>query len=402
MSDQHQDRLRPLRLKRREGRRLRAGHLWVFSNEIDTDSTPLRLFEPGDAVAIRAADGRFIASGYVNPHSLIAARILSRDQKIVPGKSLLIHRLKIALSLRERIFDHPCYRLAFGEGDLLPGLVVDRHGDVLVAQLTTAGMERMKDDVLEALRKVLRPAGVLWKNDSPVRELEGLERYVEPAWGEVPETVEIREGRARFEVPLAGGQKTGFYYDQRLNRERLRPYVRDADVLDVFSYVGAFGVHCMKHGAASVTCVDSSATALEYAKKNARTNRVRIDTLKGDAVDVLAGLRRERCKFDVVILDPPAYIKRKKDIDAGREAYRRIIQAGMQLIGREGYVLVCSCSAHMAEDELLRLVQHSARHLDRHAQLIEAGGQGPDHPVHPAIPETRYLKALLCRITRQR
>jgi len=153
MTEKITERLRHLRLKRREGRRIRAGHLWVFSNEIDTDATPLRLFEPGEAVSIRGADGRFLAYGYVNPHSLICARVLSRDQKHPPDRSMLVHRLKIALSLREKLFDHPCYRLVFGDGDLLPGLVVDRHGEVLVAQLTTAGMERMKDDVLAALRK---------------------------------------------------------------------------------------------------------------------------------------------------------------------------------------------------------------------------------------------------------
>ncbi|MDH3589404.1 MAG: class I SAM-dependent rRNA methyltransferase, partial [Gammaproteobacteria bacterium] len=374
----------------------------VFSNEIDTSSTPLRLFEPGDPVSIRSSDGRYVASGYVNPHSLIAARVLSRDQKHVPDRSLLVHRLKIALSLRERLFEHPYYRLVFGEGDLLPGLVVDRHNDVLVAQLTTAGMERMKDDVLAALRKVLRPKAVLWKNDSGVRQLEGLEHYVEPAYGDVPETVEIREGRARFEIPLAGGQKTGWYYDQRLNRERLKAYVQDADVLDVYSYVGAFGIQCKKFHAASVTCVDSSAIALEFAKKNARKNRVRVEMLKGDANEVLADLRREKCKFDVVILDPPAFVKKKRDLDAGREAYRRIIQGGMQLLGREGFMLICSCSAHLPESDLLQLVQHAARHLGHHAQLLETGGQAPDHPVHPAIPETRYLKSLLCRVTRQR
>lgn len=401
MIEKSPERLRPLRLRRREGRRLRAGHLWVFSNEIDTESTPLRLFEPGDTVSIRASDGRYLASGYVNPNSLICARVLSRDPDHPPDRSLLVHRLKIALSLRERIFRYPFYRLVFGEGDLLPGLVVDRHNDVLVAQLTTAGMERMKDDVLAALRKVIKPEAVLWKNNTGVRKLEGLDDYVEPAYGEVPDTVEIREGNARFEIPLIAGQKTGWYYDQRFNRERLKPYVKDARVLDVFSYIGAFGIQCMKHGAASATCVDSSALALEFAATNARKNRVQIDTIKGGANDVLRDLRQEKTSFDVVILDPPAYVRKKRDLKAGREAYRRTIQNGMQLLGREGYVMVCSCSSHMAESDLLQLIQHAARHTGRHAQLLEAGGQAPDHPVHPAIPETRYLKSLLCRITRQ-
>lgn len=394
-------RLRHLRLKRREERRIRAGHLWVFSNEIDTESTPLRLFEPGDPVSIRSSDGRFLANGYVNPNSLICARVLSRDQSHPPDRSLLVHRLKIALSLREKLYPHHCYRLVFGEGDLLPGLVVDRHDDILVVQVTTAGMERMKDDILAALLKVIKPAAVLWKNDSGVRKLEGLDEYVEAAYGDVPDTVEIREGNARFDAPVIGGQKTGWYYDQRLNRARLKPYVKDARVLDVFSYVGAFGIQCMKHGAAAATCVDSSAKALEFVEANASKNRVRVDTIKGDANEVLRDLHQQKTEFDAVVLDPPAFVRKKRDLKAGREAYRRTIQNGMQLLGRDGYLMVCSCSSHMPESELLLLVQHAARHTARHVQLLEAGGQGPDHPVHPAIPETRYLNSLLCRVTRQ-
>lgn len=401
MEAQVTERLKPLRLKRREERRLKAGHLWVFSNEIDTASTPLRLFEPGDLVSIRASNGRYVASGYINPHSLIAARVLSRSQKHPPDHSLLVHRLKIALGLRERLFDEPYYRLAFAEGDLLPGLVVDRHGDVLVAQLTTAGMERMKEAVLAALVKVLKPAGVLWHNDTAVRELEKLDRYVETAYGEVPDTVEIVENGARFVAPLARGQKTGWFYDQRNNRARLAPYVAGARVLDVYSYVGGFGIQCALNGAQQVTCVDASSRALGYLQDNARRNDVEVQTIGGDAPDVLRQLRADKAQFDVIVLDPPAFIRRKKDLEAGRDAYRRIIQSAMQLFGREGYLLACSCSSYIGADELLGLVQSSARHAGRFAQLLDSGGQGPDHPVHPAIPETRYLKALMCRVTRQ-
>lgn len=401
MSEQVAERLRPLRLKRREDRRLRAGHLWVFSNEIDIASTPLRLFEPGDLVSIRAADGKYLASGYVNPNSLISARVMSRDPDHHPDRSLLVHRLKIALALREKIFQYPFYRLVFGEADLLPGLVIDRHNDVLVVQLTTAGMERMKDDVLAALQKVIKPTAVLWKNNTGIRKLEGLEEYVEPAFGDVPDTVEIREGTARFEVPLTDGQKTGWYYDQRMTRERLKPYVKDAKVLDVYSYVGAFGIQSMKYGAKAATCVDSSAKALEFAARNATKNRVSVDTIKGDANDVMRNLRAERTEFDVVVLDPPAFVRKKKDLNAGREAYRKTIQNGMQLLGRDGFLMACSCSSHMPESELIQLIQHAARHTGRHAQLLDVGGQAPDHPVHPAIPETRYLKSLLCRVSRQ-
>ncbi len=402
MTDTVTERLRPLRLKRREGKRIRAGHLWVFSNEIDTDSTPLRLFEPGDLVSIRGADGRFIANGYVNPHSLIAARVLNRDQKRPPDRKLLFARVRQALALREKLYPEPFYRVVFGEADLLPGLVVDRYNDVLVVQLTTAGMERLKDDVLAVLHELLNPVAVLWKNDTGVRKLEGLENYVEPAWGEVPDIVEVREGRARFDVPLAGGQKTGWFYDQRANRELLRPYVNGARVLDVYSYVGGFGIQCRKHGAEAVTCVDSSERALEFVRSNAKKNRFKVETIRGNAHEVLRDLHREKTRFDTVILDPPAFVKKKRDLDAGRTAYAGIIRAGMQLLERDGFLLACSCSSHMPEAELIRLVQRAAKQTGRHAQLLAVGGQAPDHPVHPAIPETRYLKSLLCRVSGQR
>src|SRR5687767_8393298 len=210
--------LPPLLLKPREERRLQAGHLWVFSNEIDVAATPLAGFAPGAHVQVLSSSRRFLGYAYVNPRTLICARLLGRDPGHPPGKSLLVHRLKVALALRKRISRAPFYRLAYGEGDLLPGLVVDRYGDVLVAQAGTAGMEAMKADVQDALVKVVAPKALIWKNDSPVRELEGLPRYVEPAFGVVPDAVEVPEGGVSFHVPLAGGQKTGWYYDQTANR----------------------------------------------------------------------------------------------------------------------------------------------------------------------------------------
>lgn len=401
MEESYPQRLRPLRLKRREERRIRAGHLWVFSNEIDTRSTPLRLFEPGDLVSIRAANGGFVAHGYVNPHSLIAARVLNRDHQQVPDRSLIVHRLKVAAGLRNKMYDAPFYRAVYGEADLLPGLVVDRHGDVLVAQVTTAGMERLKEDILAALVKVFRPDGVLWSNNTTVRELEKLDRYVEVAHGTVAESVTITENNTRFDIPVLDGQKTGWFYDQRLNRSRFFHYARDARVLDVFSYVGGFGIQAKKHGAAEVTCVDSSSRALAYAEKNAKKNRQRISTIRGDATEVMRDLRAEKCRFDCIVLDPPAFVRKKRDLESGREAYRKIISAALPLFGREGYLMACSCSSHLAAEDLLQVVQQCVRHAGMFAQLLEQGGQGPDHPVHPAIPETRYLKSMMFRLTRR-
>lgn len=390
--------LPPLILKKNEDRRLRAGHLWVFSNEVDIARTPLKDFAPGDLVEIQSHNGRFIGYGYVNPNSLIAARILSHDERHPPDDSLLVHRLNIALSLRGRLYPKPYYRLVYGESDHLPGLVVDRYGDVLVAQITTAGMERLKDDIVAALIKVLQPTGILWRNDAGVRELEGLTLYTQTAYGSVPDVVNVEEQGQKFETSLAGGQKTGWFFDQHDNRSRLRRYVKERRVLDVFSYVGAWGIQARAAGAREVLCVDSSKPALAQAIHNAALNNVAIATREADAFDALRELHTAGEKFDVVILDPPAFVKRKKDLAAGREAYRRLNQLGMSVLSRDGLLVSCSCSYHMSANELLAGIQAAARHLNREAQLLETGAQAADHPVHPAIPETAYLKAFFMRV----
>ncbi|HKK06016.1 MAG TPA: class I SAM-dependent rRNA methyltransferase [Gammaproteobacteria bacterium] len=389
-----------LRIKKHQDRRLRAGHLWVYSNEVDVGATPLTGFEPGQPVRIEDHGGKALGCGYVNPHSLICARLVSRDPELVLDKSLLVHRLNIALSLRERVFAEPCYRLVYGESDALPGLVVDRFGDVLVAQITTAGMERLREEVLTALDQVLKPKAVLWRNDSGIRAMEGLEAYVEDAVGTVPERLELVENGARFEVAPREGQKTGWYYDHRMNRARMQPYVRDKRVLDVFSYVGAWGVQAAVAGAAAVTCVDASARALEGAAHNAELNAVadRMDGVQGDAFDALKALRTDGQKYDVVILDPPAFIKRKKDTKEGLLAYRRINQLALQLLSRDGVLVSASCSYHLSRSSLREVLGQAGRHVDRQLQILEQGHLGPDHPVHPAMAETDYLKSFTVRV----
>ena len=391
--------LPPLLLKPQEERRLQAGHLWIFSNEVNVGATPLTAFAPGAHVQVRSSHNRFLGYAYVNPRTLISARLLGRDPDYPPGRSLLVHRLRVALALRERLYAAPFYRLAFGESDLLPGLVVDRYGDVLVAQIGTAGMEAMKQEILDALVKVVAPRAILWKNDSAIRELEGLERYVETAFGEVPDFVEVPEGGVTFRVPLASGQKTGWYFDQAGNRAMLMRLVRNARVLDVFSYAGSFGLQAARAGAAAVTCVDSSAPALEAAAATAGANGLEAELLQGDGFDVLESLHADRRRFDAVVIDPPAFIKRRKDHPKGLAAYRRLNQLALQVLDRDGLLLSCSCSYHLGPGELTDAVQRAARHLGRFAQLIGVGAQAPDHPVHPAIDETRYLRAFLFRVT---
>ena len=389
-----------LRLAKNQDRRLRAGHLWVYSNEVDTRATPLKGFEPGQVVNIENAQGKWQGLAYVNPNSLICARLVTRSRGVALDGSLLVHRIKVAVALRERLYARPYYRLLFGEADGTPGVVVDRYGDYLVVQITALGMEVLKDALVDALVKVLKPAGVLLRNDGAVRELEGLTRYVELAYGDVPGRVLVEEGGCRFEVSPGEGQKTGWFYDQTANRDQFMRYVEGKRVLDVFSYVGAWSIRAAKAGAATVTAVDASAQALEQLEHNASLNQVdeRVVALRGDAFQVLRDLRAEREHFDIVVLDPPAFIKRKKDLKEGTLAYRRLNEAALGLLERDGVLVTASCSFHMQGDQLLRTVQQSARHCDRSLQLLQQGQQSPDHPIHPAIPETAYLKAFYLRV----
>jgi 23S rRNA (cytosine1962-C5)-methyltransferase len=395
-------RARELRLRRGEERRLLSGHLWVFSNEIDSDATPLAAFAPGDLAQIRSQRGQFLGHAYVNPHALICARILGRDPAHPIDHQLIDARLRAALTLRERLYRDPYYRLVFGESDGLPGLVLDRYGDVLVGQIATAGMEALKDTVAEAARALLSPAALYWKNDSAARQLEQLPQLAEAAFGEIPAEVTAIEGGLRFAAPLAQGQKTGWFYDQTHNRARLLRYLRPgARVLDVCSYAGAWGITALKSGAAAATCIDSSEMALDFARRNAQANGTALQTIRADAFEAMKALYEQGERFEVVVLDPPAFIKRKKDIPQGQAAYRKLNQLALALMEGEGLLVSCSCSYHLAAEDLATAIQTAARHTARFVQILESGGQSPDHPVHPAIPETRYLKAFFCRVTRE-
>jgi len=389
-----------LRLKPREERRIAGGHLWIFSNEIDTARTPLTAFEPGALCRVLAGNDRFLGYAYVNPHALICARILGRDPGLAPGKSLLVRRLQVALALRERLYAQPFYRLVYGESDGLPGLVLDRFGDVVVGQIGTVGMEAMKPAILAALDKVIKPTTVIWKNDSGARELEGLPSYVETAMGPSVTEAVVEENGVRYLVPMGQGQKTGWFYDQAYNRQSLLKYVHGARVLDMFCYLGAWGLAAARAGAREVLCVDSSAPALELLQRSVLANGLQdvVRSERADAFDALAALRAAGEKFDVVIVDPPAFIKRRKDLPKGQPAYRKLNQQAMQVLARDGILVSCSCSHHLGQDDLIATLQQAARHVDRFAQLVEVGGHAPDHPIHPAIPETRYLKSLFCRV----
>ncbi|MBF56687.1 class I SAM-dependent rRNA methyltransferase [Halomonas sp. FeN2] len=391
-----------LRLNKNADRRLKAGHLWIYSNEVDIKETPLKNFAAGETALVEASNGKVMAVAYVNPHSLIAARIMSRDPEMRLDRSLFVHRFNQALALRQRLYAQPFYRLVHGEGDLLPGLVIDRFGDVLVVQLNTAGMQALADEIVDALEKVIKPEVIVFRNDTGGRRQEGLEAHVDVIKGTLPDEVVLEENGARFVVPVLNGQKTGWFFDHRVNREWINRNVEGKRVLDVFSYVGGWGVQAAVHGAKEVLCLDSSGPALDQVARNAELNGVqeKVAVSEGDAFEALAALKADGEEFDVVILDPPAFIKKRKDIPNGERAYARLNREAMRLLGRDGLLLSASCSMHLAPERLMDVVRGAVRHQDRHGQVIFQGHQGPDHPVHPAIPETSYLKALGVRVFR--
>ncbi len=386
-------------LKRGEEHRLNNGHLWIYSNEVDTRKTPLKTFQPGEQVLVETHTGKTIGTAYVNPRALICGRLISYEDTRLDA-TLLSQRLQQANSLRTRLFKEPFYRLVYGESDLLPGLVVDRFGPHFSVQINSAGMEAVQGEIIDTLISLFKPESILLRNDSSIRDMEGLTREVTVAFGNAPEEVQLIENGVPMLAPLHNGQKTGWFYDQRPNRAKLKKYVKGKRILDVFSYVGSFAIQAAAFGAKEVWAVDSTRFALEIAEKNAALNGVgNIFTgALGDAFDVLKTLKTEEEQFDVIIVDPPAFIKRKKDHKQGFQAYRRINELAMRLLADNGILLSASCSMHLKRDELMDVVRSGGQRTNRHIQVLEEGSQGPDHPIHPAIPETRYLKAFVCRM----
>ena len=401
--------IQTLKLRPREDKRLRQGHVWIYSNEVDTSATALKSFTPGEEVVVLADSGKPLGRALMSPQALICARLVSRDPEIGLDEALLTARIESALALRERLYpDSGCYRLVYGEGDGLSGLVVDRYGDTLVCQLTTAGMDARRDLIVDVLRKVLAPRLLVLKNDSGSREVEGLEKYVEVigrAPGDVTadvasEHVALVENGVHFLAPLTGGQKTGWFFDHRENRAAIAPFCAGRRVLDAFSYVGGWGLQALAFGGDALTVVDSSAPALDVLETNARNQGVhdRVTVQRGDGFEVLAGLADAGERFGLVIVDPPALIKRRKDLRAGQRAYERLAQSALRLVEDDGLVVFGSCSLHLDREALREVIRGAARHTERQVQVLKVAGAGPDHPVHPAIPESDYLKAAFLRV----
>jgi 23S rRNA (cytosine1962-C5)-methyltransferase len=374
-------------------KRLKSGHLWVYSNEIDNQKTPLKGIAAGEQVSLVNAQDKVLAFALINPNALICGRIVGR-KKALDRKGLKL-RISNALALREQGFSQPFYRWVYGEGDYLPGLIIDRYGDVCVVQINSLGLAPFQQAIADILSEVAEIKGVLFRNDGKSREQEGFEACDNVIIGEVPEFVEIEENNTRFLVPILAGQKTGWFYDHRENRDRLNRLVKGKKVLDVFSYIGAWGISSLAHGAESLTAIDASGFALDCLQRNAELNGFsdKVQCLEGNAQDAMTALAEEMEKFDVVILDPPAFIKKKKDFHRGSAAYKKINEMGLRLLNPGGILVSASCSMHMPEADLQAVVQKAGRHIDRELSLFYRGGHALDHPIHPAIKETDYLKA---------
>ena len=356
-----------------------------------------RQMPPGELVQLETDNGAPLGIFMFNPHSLITARLLDRDPTAAIDVDWLRARLREAIALRERVCDTNFHRLVHAEADRLPGLIIDRYDDVAVLQANTAGMDRLTPLIVEALTGLLPLRAVVARNDSGARRQEGLPESVALLFGE-DASVEVMEGGVRFPVDPMSGQKTGWYFDQRPNRDRVAALADGARVLDVFSHVGAFGLRCAVAGAREVTLVDSSAPALAQAEQAAAMNGVaeRVHVRRDDAFDAMTSLAGER--FDIVVCDPPAFARTRKDTEAGLRAYGRMARLAAPLVAPGGFLLVASCSHHAPLDSWAGQIAFGLHRARRDGRILFTGGAGPDHPVHPHLPESAYLKAQLIQL----
>ena len=378
-------------LKRHEDGRIVRGHRWVFSNEIERmEGEP----SPGGIVEVVRADGRAIGLGCYNPHSLIAVRILT-DKRERIDRGFFVSRLRHALLLRKRLYpDHESFRLVHGESDDLPGLIVDKFEDCLAVQTLCLGIDLMKEEICDALEDVLHPRCIVERNESNLREREGLPIKSGVLRGDAPAKIVIREADLKFEVDLLVGQKTGFYFDQRENRIVMRRFAPGARVLDAYCHDGAFALHMARAGAAAVLGLDISPDAIERARANALLNqlepRCQFESIEtGAAIEALHG-KGER--FDVVILDPPSFTRTRKNVPAAKKGYEEVNRRALRVLKRGGILASATCSFHITDETFLGCIQEAAFKTNRVLRLLEWRSQAPDHPILPSMPETRYLK----------
>ena len=376
-------------------KRAEGGHPWIYSNEVRMDAAAKAL-TPGTIVTVRRADDSALGVAMFNPHTLLAARLFDRDAARPIGRRFFTRRLERALRLRDRLFEYPDYRLVHAEADGLPGLVVDRFAGVLVVQFNAAGIARLEPLILEALDALLTPDAVVLRNDSPARALEGLAPEAHVAKGTVGGPVVVRENGVEFLADPLEGQKTGWFFDQRDNRRFIATLAGRARVLDLYCFTGGFALQAARAGAASVRGIDSSASALELAAAAADRNGVgtTCEFRRGVVFGEAARLAAARERFDIVIADPPAFARSRKDVPAALRGYRKLARLAASVTATCGTLFLACCSHNVTEAEFAEAVRRGLGDAGRAARILRTAGAGADHPVHPALPETAYLKAM--------
>lgn len=375
-------------------RRAEAGHPWVYSNEVTMDAAAKAL-PPGTLVTLRSAGGDPLGTASFNAHTLVSGRILERDVKRRIDREFLVERLERALALRRRLYGEPYYRLVHAEADGLPGLVADRYGEALTLQLNTAGMAALEAELVAACDAALAPAAIVLRNDSPARALEGLDGELRLAKGGLAGPVELVENGARFLADPREGQKTGWFFDQRDNRRFVASLAAGARVLDLYCYSGGFAVQAALGGADAVLALDRSEAALAHAAASADLNRVgeRCRFQRADAFGELARLSGAGERFDVVIADPPAFVKSKKDLGAGLRGYRKLARLAASLVAPQGVLFIASCSHNVEPPDFAEAVRRGLEDAGRSGRILRSAGAAPDHPIHPWLPESAYLKS---------
>jgi 23S rRNA (cytosine1962-C5)-methyltransferase len=386
--------MKSLLLKPKEDRRILRGHPWVFSNELQQMPEGIA---PGDIIDLLDASGRFIGRGYINPHSLIAVRILTRKKEDI-GDDFLRRRISTARALRASFGFGESYRALYSEGDGLPGLIVDKYAGTLVIQSLTAGIDRMLDDVITALREEYSPNAIVLRNDAGSRALEGLTQEKHVVLGSAEGLVEIEESGISYEVDVLEGQKTGFFFDQRENRLTLRDYARGRRTLDCFCYVGAWSLSAARFGASEVVGIDSSEKAVALAVANAARNNLSARFMTADVFDELRVLEKKEERFGLIILDPPAFVKSRSKVREALKGYKEINLRAMKLLEPGGVLATCSCSHHIDEALFREMLIDAAYSAGREARVLEMRSQARDHPILLSARETQYLKCAMLMV----
>lgn len=393
-------------LKKGEGRLLKAGGMWVYDNETASITGE---FENGDIVTVHDYDGFLLGRGFINEHSKIRIRMMTRNAKQEIDRDFIRMRVKHAWEYRKRTVETDSCRLVFGEADFLPGIVIDKFSDVLVVESLALGIDRIKGMILEAVTEVLagdgiRIRGIYERSDAKVREQEGMQRYKGFIGPEFDTNVQIEENGIKYIVDVQNGQKTGFFLDQKYNRRAAGRLCRDARVLDCFTHTGSFALNAAAAGAESVLGVDASDTGIAQAIQNAQLNGLsgRVQFVCRDVFELLPELEQQGEKFDVVILDPPAFTKSRNSVKNAVKGYREINLRAMKLVKDGGYLATCSCSHFMTQELFAQTIQQAARNVHKRLRQVEFRTQAPDHPVLWAAQESYYLKFYIFQVCEER